>query len=360
VKLRWRRAAAVAAIGGGLAILMITPAAATTGTAPGTGVAQGKGVVYGNGPVHLMRPMGSGPLSGSNNLALQGGAVRTPKDGRPPGCCRSSLLYFGGGSVETIPTVYIVYWGWTSDPSGEAAYQQRFFNGLGGSTWVNSTTQYCQNVAQGTSDCTTDQGAVYVTNPSGVLRGIWYDNSNPIPSSPTQTDLALEAVNAAAYFGNVTPASNANMQYVISTPTGHSTSGFPSQFCAWHSSWHDINYGTIIYTNFPYNTDASNTGYSCGQNYVNPGPAGLLDGVGIVGGHEYAESITDPVPPTGWTAQGGAENGDKCSWIFSGQGAMTDITLSTGTFAVQSLWSNNFNSPSGGCVVYYADALHQY
>jgi len=37
----------------------------------------------------------------------------------------------------------------------------------------------------------------------------------------------------------------------------------------------------------------------------------------------------------------------------SGQGASANTTLSTGTFPVQSLWSNAFNSAKGGCVLSY-------
>src|SRR5207237_10066255 len=47
----------------------------------------------------------------------------------------------------------------------------------------------------------------------------------------------------------------------------------------------------------------------------------------------------------------GDGNGDKCAWISSGQGASQNITLTTGTFAVQSTWANDFNSGSGGCEV---------
>jgi serine protease len=93
-------------------------------------------------------------------------------------------------------------------------------------------------------------------------------------------------------------------------------------------------------------TDA---GASCGENFVNS--SGTLDGVTIVGGHEYAETITDEYPPGGWTDSSGNENGDKCAWISSGQGASQNITLSTGTFAVQSTWANDFNSGAGGCEV---------
>jgi serine protease len=64
------------------------------------------------------------------------------------------------------------------------------------------------------------------------------------------------------------------------------------------------------------------------------------------------ETITDMRPSTGWTDTSGAENGDKCAWISSGQGAMANLTLSTGRFAVQSTWSNAFNNGNGGCVLH--------
>jgi hypothetical protein len=50
----------------------------------------------------------------------------------------------------------------------------------------------------------------------------------------------------------------------------------------------------------------------------------------------------------------GSENGDKCAWISSGQGAATTVQFASGaTFPVQSLWSNAFNTSTGGCVLSY-------
>jgi serine protease len=107
----------------------------------------------------------------------------------------------------------------------------------------------------------------------------------------------------------------------------------------------------VAFTNMPYVTDA---GSSCGMSFVNSGAAGALDGVTIVGGHEYAETITDQFPNGGWLDSSLNENGDKCSWISSGQGASQNIALTTGNFAVQSTWANDFNSGSGGCLISHA------
>jgi serine protease len=253
----------------------------------------------------------------------------------------------GGVGVETAPKVFLVLWGsqWNNnDPSGESSIVQGFLNGAGGSPWLNSVTQYCQGVRSGTTSC--GGSGTHAGNPTGVLRGVWSDNASAAPSSPTQSQLASEAVNAAQHFGNTAAAANASAQYVIATATGNNSAGFATQWCAYHSST-SSSVGDVAYTNLPYITDG---GASCGANFNG---LGSNAGITIVEGHELAETITDQFPNGGWLDFFGSENGDKCAWISSGQGAAANVTLSTGTFPVQSLWSNAFNSGAGGCVLSY-------
>ena len=291
-----------------------------------------------------------GTAAANTDLARHGMGVKNVKAiGRPNG---SKLLTYHGGAVSHAGRVYVVYWGaqWSSDPSGEAAYLERFLSGVGShETWSASTTQYCSGVATGTSQC--GSSGNHVTQPSQAFAASWSDNASAAPSKPSQSQLAAEAVRTAQHFG----LNSAVDQVVVATATGNNASGFGSQYCAWHSST-SYNGGSLAYTNLPYITDA---GGACGANFVNAGSAGALDGVSIVEGHEYAETVTDMFPNSGWLDGGGAENGDKCAWISSGQGAAADISLSTGSFAVQSLWSNNFNSNRGGCVVSYNSATSQ-
>jgi hypothetical protein len=267
------------------------------------------------------------PGGGSNNLYYHGG--------------------IGGIGVETAPTIYLVLWGaqWkNNDPSGEAAILNSFYTGVVGSSWLNSVTQYCQGVATGTLFC--NGTGTPAGNKAGIYGGIWADSASSAPSRPSQSQLAAEAVRAAAYFGNTISGSNATVQYVIATASGNNATGFGTQYCAWHSSTSST-YGNIAYTNLPYMTDA---GGSCGADFNG---LGANAGITIVSGHELAETISDQFPNGGWLDSGGAENGDKCAWIASGQGASANTTLSTGTFPVQSLWSNAFNSGAGGCVLSY-------
>ena len=261
----------------------------------------------------------------------------------------SDLFYHGGTGgigVETAPKVYLVLWGsqWSNDPSGEAAIVQSFLSGVGGSGWLKSVTQYCQGVATNTFYC--NGAGTAAGNPAGILVGVWHDNTSSAPSRPRQSDLASEAVRAAAHFGNTAAGSNASTQYVIATAHGNNSRGFGTQYCAYHSST-SSSYGNVAYTNLPYITDA---GASCGANFNG---LGANAGMTIVEGHELAETISDQFPSTGWLDSGGAENGDKCAWISSGQGASANVPFSTGTYPVQSLWSNAFNSGGGGCVLSY-------
>ncbi len=283
----------------------------------------------------------------------------------------AQLRYGGGvdgiGVTTGAPKVYIIYWGtqwgtssingngymqFSNDSAGYAPDQQAFFKGVGTSSeqWSGVMTQYCEGVSVGATSCPTNVPHVgYPTG--GAIAGVWYDNSGAAPGAATQAQLAAEAVAGAAHFGNTNSTANRNAQYVVTSPKGTNPDNYKTGgFCAWHD-YTTSQYGDIAYTNMPYLLDV---GASCGQNFVNPGSAGTLDGVTIVGGHEYAETITDQNPAGGWTDTSGAENADKCAWIQSGQGASQNITLTTGTFAVQSTWANDFNNNTGGCLIFHS------
>ena len=264
---------------------------------------------------------------------------------------RSPELTYGGGiggiGVEAAPKIYLVVWGsqWNgNDPSGEVSILNSFYGGIGSSSWLNTVSQYCEGVARGTVFC--NGAGTPAGNQASMLAGVWYDNASAAPSRPSQSNIANEALRAAQHFGNTTKASNAGVQYVIATASRNNSSGFGTQYCAYHASTTSSALGNVAYTNMPYITDA---GASCGANFNGLGPAA---GITIVSGHEAAESITDPFPNSGWLDGAGSEIGDKCAWIATGSaGASQNVTISTGTFAVQSLWSNAAATDKGGCVV---------
>jgi serine protease len=291
-------------------------------------------------------------------------------------------LNYGGGidgiGVTTGPEkVYLVFYGsqWgtqgtdsggnvtlSGDPSGEAPYLQKLMKGLGTNNelWSGVMTQYCQGVAAGTQTCPPNNTAHVAYPAGGALAGVWVDESTASPSAASGHQLGVEAVAAASHFGNTTAALNRNAQYVIISPHGTNPDNYQTQgFCAWHD-WNgdstlsggavSSSVGDVSFTNLPYITDA---GAGCGQNFVNSN--GPLDGVSIVEGHEYAETITDQNPAGGYTDSSGNENGDKCAWITPGtSGGSFNLTTATGTFAMQTTWANDGNSGSGACEASHA------
>ena len=230
-----------------------------------------------------------------------------------------SNMVWHGGPVQHTPHIYIVYWGWKgSDPSGVGPRMQSFFGGVGGSQWLSSQAQY------------TDSSG-HVGNQTGMLVSTWSDNTNALPRRITQSALAGEAVRAVSHFsGSYSVSTN----YIVATPHGHSQSGFGTQWCAYHSTASSGS-GTVSWTYMPYMPDA---GQNCGANSVNGGSGGTLDGVTIVGGHEQAETMTDP-QLNAWYDNSGAETGDKCAWTN-----LQNTPFSTGTFPTQPLWSNSSSS----------------
>jgi Putative Ig domain len=377
-------AVAAVASAGAIGLAGAAPASARTpaGSAGTPGVSAG--------PIAGHRSYGHDPYSPAYRHGYRLGVVpfRTSMArmrawaGRPRTGARaitSSELSYGGGingiGVTTgHEKVYLVFWGsqWgkagsaggnvtlAGDPSGEAGYLQRLFKGLGtgGETWSGVATQLCQGVPKGATSCpaSNTQHVAYPTG--GALAGMWADESAAAPSRATGHQLGAEAVAAAVHFGNNTAAANRNAQYVILSPTGTHPDGFntPSgDFCGWHDWNGDPTlpggpvtspYGHVAFSNLPYITDA---GRACGENFVNSGKAGLLDGVSIVNGHEYAETITDQNPSGGWTTSSGDETADLCEWNTGPGARSANLTLTTGTFAMQPLWINGSDFSQGTC-----------
>jgi len=276
-------------------------------------------------------------------------------------------LIYHGGLVETVPAVYLVYWGteWQQGFSFAAGgftysnttvqnYVNAFFNNAGGSPWAGVQTQDCQGISIGSFTCAGQSSAQYVTNPSGQLKGTWTDPT-PVPATivttglvenQTNDPLEAEAIAAAAHFGY-----DVNATYFILTPPGHAATAYGSVYCAYHSeTGHTTGHG-VRYAFMPY---VPEQGAGCGTNSVNQTNNafgnGYLDGYSIVAGHEYAEAMTDPGNQMGiqdgWNDVQGSENGDKCAWT-----GLQNISLGGNNYAVQPMWSNEANGGQGACAV---------
>ena len=243
-------------------------------------------------------------------------------------------LTYRGGAVQSTPRVYLVFWGpnWFNggDPYGVANRLHYLYQGLSQSGWANVLKQYGSNYGT-------------FSNPASQYRG-WIQDTTPVPSRPTSTDMANAASRAALRMGDVSYLA----QYVIATPWGVVDQySLSAGACAWHSWVYPNGSNWVTYTSMPYTPYLDSSIYNCGGNSVN-GSNGRLDGVTIVAGHEYAESVNDP-GLNAWKDSDGSENADKCAWRN-----LANRPLANGyTFAMQPTWSNTWRTQYGyGC--YYS------
>jgi len=258
---------------------------------------------------------------------------------------------YGGGPVQHNPQVFLVLWGPNWEPSGvnlnewpTAIDMIELYAGLGVTpqdTWSPITGQY-------------GDGSGFPAFTGAALQAVEEDTATP-PAGVTKAQLGAEAAASAAYFTGQGYTISTGSQIVVATQSGTCPAGFgalgvcpgsPAPYCAWHDAFSNSQYSSVPFTNLPYVLDA---GTFCGEDFVNPGSAGIYDGVNMSAGHEYAETIADPVPHTGYwdpsDSVSGGEVADKCDPALGVKAA--DVTLPTGTFALQPLWSNAV----GGCVM---------
>jgi hypothetical protein len=328
-------ALAVPSIAGALAT-----GSATHATLPGAGMA---GVL-------MARGSGRAEMWAAANAAGRAAAASAASCTEPD--CN---MTYHGGPVQHTPRAYLVFWGpkWSSTTNTAAktakSFVTSFYKGLGAGAddWSRALSQYTDKTGH----------PVFGT---ALLAGSRVDASTP-PKSVTMTNLQNEAIKAARAF-KIKDVKNAEIVIVSQSGTCFQPTGGlsfagncgklqTSGYCAWHSAAIDWpGAGQFLpYVNLPFQPDA---GQGCGQGFI-PGDSSPNVGFSITGGHETAETISDPAL-NAWfdfnDAVSGGEVADKCAWggqIWGDNDPSGNVKLTTGSFPMQSLWSNAIN----GCVM---------
>jgi hypothetical protein len=204
-------------------------------------------------------------------------------------------IAYHGGPVMSTPNIYLIWYGnWKqSNGSDTAAGQQivrDFLFGLSGSNYYKTNTSY------GTPSGTFHVAGAYTDSYSQGTR---------------LSDSRVQSVVTHAISSGLKKDTN-GIYFVLTSSDVAETSGFCSQYCAWHT------YGTISGTNnikYAFVGNAHRCPTACAAQTIGPNGNAGVDGMVSVIAHELEETNTDPLL-NAWYDRNGSEDADKCAWTF--------------------------------------------
>ena len=268
-------------------------------------------------------PFWAGPPGGIVPLREAGGHG-APSGGKGGGV--KLLTYHNGPVMTSGAAVKAIFWGstWSSSASAgdKVSGLDTFYGGIGGSSYLRTTTEYTQ-----AGGLTTGSAASYAGHVVDL-------SSAPTTAPSTSQVLAVVARNIT----NPVP----NGYYPVYSDHPRGTAGY----CAWHS-YGTIN-GTSVQFAFFFRLDGD---AGCNPQYTGAPYSQGLAALANVSGHELSEALTDPLL-NAWYDQQGAENADKCAWTF---GPL--VSFANSTWKIQGNWSNaaygtgsSYLGSTSGCI----------
>lgn len=221
-----------------------------------------------------------------------------------------SPLVDHGGAVLATSKSYAVYWGPQSAfPADLESGMASLLSGFDGSSWLGVTQPYMR-------------GAAVHTSYAGTI----FDSSTPPSHAPSTSALGAEVCKLVA-------SPDPNALYVVFTSNAPKVS-----YCAWHdkATCNGVTFQVAYIPNqalIPGCSPYTRSNLHC--NSYSDGTVTSADSVA----HEFAEAITD-AHIDAWYDKNRAEIADKCNFVY-----LSCVPLSTGSWQIQSLWSN----ASNGC-----------
>ncbi len=246
-----------------------------------------------------------------------------------------TMEYFGGQVISNV-NVVAVMWG-PNVPSATVQGIGGFFQALVNSTYVDQLAQYS---TVGITGVNGDPG----TNQT-IGRGTFGGTVTitPVNTSTHLSDTAIRKELVGQIRAGKLPRPSANMLYMIYFPQNIVITLGGGRSCLSFGAYHEAVLGKPNKNNVFYG--------------VMPDCGGGFTSTTNVTSHEFAESVSDPIPtpgsnpafPQAWNTSNGYEIGDLCE-AYSG--TLTDSTTNT-SYTVQEVFQNttgacgtgNFTSP---------------
>jgi hypothetical protein len=254
---------------------------------------------------------------------------------------------YNGGSVITSPVVHTSFWGalW-SDATHQTAAQRLnlYVQDLLASKFMNVLSQYGVGSGAGSGQLGQTTFLAGVANQltdadiqNNIQQAI---NSGQIPEPPANNQSQVLLI----YLDENTEVNDPNLGIVMCEPQGDTAFGY-------HNSFTTTAGNSFFYGVMPALDDA------CLQNTCGNNPCSLDPSLSQeqrrtqVTSHEFAEMVTDPVPPTGWYDQNDPNSGELGD-ICNGQ-SDTIAGASGNNWTVQKIYSafdDQQNSGSNYCL----------
>jgi len=252
----------------------------------------------------------------------------------------NGISYHGGPVIlNTVNMYYIWYGKWdfstTTTDSATKNLLNTFGTSIGGTNYFKINTTY------------------YSSSPTTYVSGLVALPNTTVDASYSQgsalNDTAVETIVANALasgaLGNPDPN---GVYFVLTSKEVTETSGFCTQYCAWHT------HGLINNTDIKYGFvgDPAQCPSACSVQTTTPNGNFAADAMANLIAHELAESTTDP-DLNAWYDTRGYENADKCAWKFgttypASNGAQYNVTWGTAPNTTNWLIQQNWINKSGG------------
>jgi hypothetical protein len=272
----------------------------------------------------------NGSDTGQDLEANGGGGAQEPPmagihwargEGGPKATGSPDLIYHGGPVMHGTH-VEPIFWGDWSSPGDKISGLQKFYGGLGGSSYGGTNTEYTDST--GNASSATTLGATHM------------DPSGPPRKAPRTSAILAEVCKTIT-----NPVEGGYYPVYVTTKRGR------AGYCAWHSA--GTCGSTTVQFAFFFNLDGDP---GCDPGDSSSGHSQGLSALANVSGHEWSEMVTDRHLDA-WYDAGGAENSDKCAWTFGSK----LLSLGGSQWMVQGNWSNNaydnnrgYTDPTSGFV----------
>jgi hypothetical protein len=185
----------------------------------------------------------------------------------------NGIYYHGGPVMLGTPNVYFIWYGnWSGNTA--TAILPAFASSLFGSPYLNINATYYNGSGARVSNQLKYTGSIKDNYSHGTAL----------------SDFAVESIVASALSSGALPTDTNSMYFVLTSADVTETSGFCTQYCAWHTSG-TIN-GQDIKFGFVGNPDRCPS--ACAAQTVSPNGNAGADGMANLLAHEISETLTDP------------------------------------------------------------------